>query len=101
MNMEVQSTERIQQPQLLKVACDIFGPAVLRPAWCSLVTISIVRVQDPRVTSAFPVSSLFRRYNGTFLRTFDTLPERYSLLFLLLELMFVYIAVSEITCAAA
>ena len=47
MDMEVQSTERIQRPQLLNVVCDIILPAVLMPAWCSFLTNAVVRVQGP------------------------------------------------------
>jgi hypothetical protein len=62
MNMEVQSTERIQRPQLLNVDCDIFLPAVLMPARCSFLTIAVVRVQGPRQRQQFRFHTII---NGT------------------------------------
>jgi hypothetical protein len=101
MNMDVQRTERIQRPQLFNVVCDILGTAVLMPAWCSFFTIAVVRVQDPRVASATPFSSHHQGYHGTIWRIFDTLPKPKQLLFLLLEMMLVYVAASETLCTAA
>ena len=101
MNIEVQSTERIQRPQLLRVVRDILRLVVLRPAWYSLLTIAVVRVQGPRATSALPFTLHCERHNGTFLRTLDTLPKRKRLLLFLLELMVVYCTASEALRTAA
>jgi len=62
MNIEVQSTERIQRPQLLSVDCDILLPTVLMPAWCSVLTIVVVRVQGPGQRQQFRFHTII---NGT------------------------------------
>jgi hypothetical protein len=89
MNMEVQSTERIQRPQLLNVSADGLRAVMLAPAWCSSLTITVVRVQGPRATSAFPDPPQHERHIGTFIKTFDTLPKYRLLLLFLLKLILV------------
>jgi hypothetical protein len=100
MNMEVQSTERNQRPQLLNVAFDILSPTVLMPAWCSFLTITVVRVQGPGNVS-ISVFMPSAQYHGTILGTLDTLPKRSRLFLLLIELKFVHVAASPTLCAAA
>lgn len=47
MNIEVQSTDRIQRPQLLSVVEGTLPRAGSESTWCSSLTIAIVRVQGP------------------------------------------------------
>ena len=78
--MDVQSTERIHLPQPSKFFVGIVWLVILRPAWPSFLTIAVVRVQGPRTTSALVFSLHHEQHNGTFLRTFDTLPKHNPLL---------------------
>lgn len=60
--MEVQSTDKIQRPQLLKFVCAILRLTVLTTAWCSLFTIVVVRVQGPVQRQQFRFHTII---NGT------------------------------------